>query len=156
MVPEAQEISTGDTWNTTYADYLDWRAASRTLRLAAYQESSHSVAEGDRPEQLDGVRTTADLFAVIGIAPLRGRTIATDEEALGVQLVEVVPTGELGTYHGAGGGPDHGVGGGEVGAAVAHSLEHAEHPGDPGDAAAAEDQRSVRRSLARGVHGRTT
>src|SRR5688500_4667173 len=27
VVPEAQEISTGDTWNTTYADYLDWREA---------------------------------------------------------------------------------------------------------------------------------
>jgi putative ABC transport system permease protein len=76
--------------SVSLADYLDWRGASRTLRLAAYQESSHSVAEGDRPEQLDGVRTTADLFAVIGIAPLRGRTIATDEEALGAGPVVAI------------------------------------------------------------------
>ncbi|MGH7506702.1 MAG: ABC transporter permease, partial [Longimicrobiales bacterium] len=69
--------------SVSMADFLDWRALSRTLDLAAYAPSSFSVAEGERPEQLDGVRVTAALFDVIGVPPARGRSFAAEDEPRG-------------------------------------------------------------------------
>ena len=76
--------------SASVADYLDWRAASRTLDLAAYQWSSLSVTDGERPEQLDAVRVSANLFDVLRTPPARGRTFAPEEEARGGARVVLV------------------------------------------------------------------
>ena len=71
-------------------------------------------------------------------AHVRRRSRRPPAELLGVQLVEVVPGGELGPDHRPGRGADHGVRAGQVDIAPSRSraLEQPEHPGDAGDAAA--------------------
>jgi len=76
--------------SVSVADYLDWRQMSRTLELAAYQSASMSVTEGERPEQVNGARVTANLFGVMRTDPVRGRTFAVDEEARGAGPVILI------------------------------------------------------------------
>ena len=84
VVPEAQEISTGDTWNTTYADYLDWREARVFSDVALWQSMEVNLAaEGQEPERVAAVRVTDGFFSTLGVAPLLGRHLRPEEFVLG-------------------------------------------------------------------------
>ena len=50
--------------------------------MAAIEAASFNLTgDGGEPERLAGVRTTSNLFATIGLAPLLGRTFVPDDDA---------------------------------------------------------------------------
>lgn len=67
---------------TSYLNFKDWAAQSRTFsRMAAYTgASSVLTAEGAAPEQLDAIAITGDMFGLLGTRPALGRLAFTEEE----------------------------------------------------------------------------
>lgn len=64
---------------STEANIADWRAASRTLSgIAAYDPTSMIVSAGE-PRRTSGVRTSANLASVLGVAPQLGRMFTAEE-----------------------------------------------------------------------------
>jgi putative ABC transport system permease protein len=77
------------------ANYLDWRAQSRaydsTAAAQAWGPQREATLYGrGRPEALRGLRVTADLFQVLGVAPLHGRTFAPGEDQPGAPATVVL------------------------------------------------------------------
>ncbi|HEX5706321.1 MAG TPA: ABC transporter permease [Pyrinomonadaceae bacterium] len=66
-----------------YLDFLDWQREARTFEaMAAYTGGSGALTgDGSAPEQLAGVATTPDLFKVLGVSPVIGRTFTAEEAA---------------------------------------------------------------------------
>jgi len=72
-VPGAQ---TG-TGSVSYANYLDWKAESKSLDFAisSYASSANLVGNGD-PERISIAGVGADVFPILGVKPTVGRTFA--------------------------------------------------------------------------------
>jgi putative ABC transport system permease protein len=64
-------------------DFVDWRGLTRTLEgLAAYRPWGF-VLTGGEPERVLGAKVTANLFPLLGVGALRGRTLLPEEDRLG-------------------------------------------------------------------------
>src|SRR5215831_9126788 len=64
------------------ADYVDWRERSRSFAdMAAFIDDTFNLTGSGDPEKLAGVRTTANLFLVLGMQPLLGRHTFTNRRA---------------------------------------------------------------------------
>jgi hypothetical protein len=73
----------------SYADWQDWRAATRTLEsVAAFDEAVVTIAD-DRiaPERLIGALISANTFATIGRPPLLGRDFTAADDLPGASPV---------------------------------------------------------------------
>jgi len=66
------------------ANFVDWRDLNRTLDgLAAYRHWGFVLTgEGD-PERVLGARVSANLFPLLGVSALHGRTFLPDEDRVG-------------------------------------------------------------------------
>ena len=76
--------------SSSFPDYLDLRASSRTTELAALAGGSFNMSGHDRPERLSGVRVTPSFFAVMGVPPMVGRALRPEEEQAGGGKVAVL------------------------------------------------------------------
>jgi putative ABC transport system permease protein len=75
--------SQGAVNDASPADFMDWRAQSKSLSdLAAWMPTSFVVLGGERPRQLAGAKVTANFFRLLGIKPVLGRTFLPDEDGL--------------------------------------------------------------------------
>jgi predicted permease len=61
-------------------DFVDLRAGSTTADLAAYDDQSFSLHNGDVAVPLNGARISSNLFRVLGVTPLLGRGPSLEEE----------------------------------------------------------------------------
>jgi putative ABC transport system permease protein len=78
-------------WPVTLHDYLDFKAAQTQLEpMGAYHEGTVNVSGGDQPERYDGAFLTAEIFEILGVPPLLGRTFTMDESAVGAAPVVVL------------------------------------------------------------------
>jgi putative ABC transport system permease protein len=60
--------------------YLEWRSESKTLDyLAAFNLESTFLTGRGRPEQLDSISATVDLFQALSVAPRLGRAFSPEE-----------------------------------------------------------------------------
>ncbi len=73
-----RETNRGQETEVSVANFVDLdRAAGSYDALAAYRWTSFNLAGGDeRPERVEAGMATADLFAVLGVAPRLGRGLA--------------------------------------------------------------------------------
>jgi putative ABC transport system permease protein len=80
------------TGSVSPANLRDWRDESDAFSgLAAYVEASVSLREADRPVRTQGAAVSEEFFAVLGAAPLRGRTLGRgDADARAVVLGEAL------------------------------------------------------------------
>jgi putative ABC transport system permease protein len=81
----ATKLCTGCGVGTSYPTFLDWRERSHSFSaLAAYAEEPVALG-GDEgaAERVPAGRVTANLFAVLGVAPIVGRDFVPDEGAVG-------------------------------------------------------------------------
>jgi predicted permease len=63
------------------ANYRDWRDNARSFeRMAAYQTLSRNLIGAGAPVRLDGASVTGELFATLGVTPLLGRAITSDDD----------------------------------------------------------------------------
>jgi len=74
----------------TAPDFIDWRAGSRTLDLAAMTTYNANLTGIDEPERVTAARVTANYFTVLGVRPLLGRVFTPDEEPEGAPHVVVL------------------------------------------------------------------
>ncbi|HVS13927.1 MAG TPA: ABC transporter permease [Thermoanaerobaculia bacterium] len=75
----------------TPADYAAWKEQSRSFEdLAAFVTGTYNLTGNGDPERLSGVRTTANLFGVLGMQALLGRTLEPYDEEPQASPVAVV------------------------------------------------------------------
>jgi putative ABC transport system permease protein len=73
------------------ADFFDWRTQSRTLDdLSALSYWNANLGGVEAPERLQGFLVTADLFPMLGVRPLMGRTFTPEEMQKGHDGVVVL------------------------------------------------------------------
>ena len=69
-----------DPIETSPADFVDWRAAARTVDLAAYASAEFNLAAGPEPQRVVAARVTPRLFTLLGVLPALGRALGDDDE----------------------------------------------------------------------------
>src|SRR5579883_417569 len=73
----------GAVTDASPADFLDWRARSKTVTdLSAWMPTTFIVNGGERPRQLGGARVTSNFFRTLRVKPLLGRVFLPDEDGL--------------------------------------------------------------------------
>jgi predicted permease len=80
------------TSEPTPADFAAWKEQSRSFAdMAALSGATYNLTGSGEPLKLDGIRTTANLFAVLGMQPIVGRTLTPaddDPEANAVVVLD--------------------------------------------------------------------
>ena len=70
------------------ANFLDWRQQSTLFEgMAAFAERSFNLTGVGEPERLDGRRVSANLFEMLGVKPIVGRTFVPQEDQPGTKVV---------------------------------------------------------------------
>ena len=70
-----------ESMETPIHDFADWRAEQRSFEdLAAFHMGTVNLAGEERPERYDGAFISPSAFAMLGVAPVLGRTL-TEEDA---------------------------------------------------------------------------
>jgi putative ABC transport system permease protein len=83
----------------SWANFADLRAQGRSFaRMAAYGTGGYNMTGGCvegacEPQRVASAYSTADLFAVLGVAPMLGRAYTADEEQEGRDAVVVISHG---------------------------------------------------------------
>jgi putative ABC transport system permease protein len=73
---------------SAYANFSDWRDQNKSFEgLAVFDPTAVTLTGGDEPEQVMSVRASSNLFQLLGVAPLLGRTFTADEEKQRVRVV---------------------------------------------------------------------
>jgi len=85
----------GGSLRASWPDYLDWRRESRTFEpMAAFRYWSFNLSEGiGEPERIAGLRVSAGLFPLLGIAPVQGRNFLPEEDRLAGEPVVLLSHG---------------------------------------------------------------
>ncbi len=73
----------------SYLDYVDWRAQNKVFeRVAVYTNQSVStLTDGNEATHVQGEAVSADLFPLLGIQPILGRTFLPNEDEPGNHVV---------------------------------------------------------------------
>ena len=81
FVPWGSRSDTQDRTNVSYPDFVDWQAQTKTLEyVAAYNSAGTLLREGDEPEPISGAAVSADLFPLLKVAPIFGRSFTRAED----------------------------------------------------------------------------
>ena len=72
-------------------EFLEYKNSVRSFdKLAAFNNTTYNLVEGDVPERISGAVVSADLFPLLGVKPIRGRTFRPEENAVGRDDVLVI------------------------------------------------------------------
>ncbi|HEU4619056.1 MAG TPA: ABC transporter permease, partial [Gammaproteobacteria bacterium] len=86
--------STGGTSRVTVApaNYVDWKARSRSFQdMALFSGlAQYTLTGGGEPEQVAAMRATGNLFSVLRVTPILGRTFSPDDEGPEATPVAVI------------------------------------------------------------------
>jgi putative ABC transport system permease protein len=81
--------------NVNAADYRDWRADNHVfedIALVRHVANFNLLGAGE-PERLFGARVSPNLFKVLGVTPVLGRTFTEEEDEIGRDTVAVLSDG---------------------------------------------------------------
>src|SRR2546421_454611 len=77
-----------DQSTASYPDFQDWRAQNHVFQqIAVYNNESLTLTDGNEAIQLQGQAVSADLFTLLGIQPILGRTFSAKEDEPGSRVV---------------------------------------------------------------------
>ena len=80
-----------DTIPVSPPEFLEYKTQLKSFdKLAAFDTTTFNLSEGELPERIFGARVSADLFPLLGVEPLRGRTFRPEENAVGRDDVVVI------------------------------------------------------------------
>ena len=90
MLFEAAKGDAADRNTVSPANFLDWRAQSRVLdgSAAIYDQGVNLTGHGE-PAEVPAELASADLFRVLGLTPLLGRTYTAEEDAPGANVAVI-------------------------------------------------------------------
>jgi putative ABC transport system permease protein len=75
-------------------EFLDYRDQSHVFeRMAAFRAQGFTLTNGSEPERIFGVRVSADLFPLLGVAPAIGRAFIPEEDQPGSPRAVVLSHG---------------------------------------------------------------
>lgn len=75
-------------------DFLSWKEECRSYsEIAAFRPTTFNLSDGDLPEQIVGVRVTANLPELLGVSPIFGRGFKADEDVAGQNQVALIGHG---------------------------------------------------------------
>jgi putative ABC transport system permease protein len=84
-------LRTGEGDSAAVPDVVDWRAQSKMLdAIAAYTGNDVAMTGRGEAVTLHVALTTSDLFTVLGIRPVLGRTLSASDDAKGADAVAVI------------------------------------------------------------------
>ena len=70
------------------ANFVDWRSQNHVFTdMAATSEASFNLTGGGDPERIEGYRTGWNVFPLLGVQPILGRTFLPEEDAPGGEKV---------------------------------------------------------------------
>ena len=73
---------------SAYANFSEWRNQNKSFEdLAALDPTVVTLTGAAEPEQVMSIRASANLFSLLGVRPLLGRTFTADEEQQKVRVV---------------------------------------------------------------------
>src|SRR5689334_18265755 len=80
-----------DTIPVSPPEFVDYKSQLKSFeKLAAFDTATYNLSEGDLPERVFGAVVSADLFPLLGVEPIRGRTFLPEECAQGRNDVLVI------------------------------------------------------------------
>ncbi|HUJ30967.1 MAG TPA: ABC transporter permease [Candidatus Acidoferrum sp.] len=80
--------------SVAYLNYVDWRKDNRTCEeMGALRSEDFNMTGNGVPERLKGVQVSASMLRVVGMTPLRGRTISEEEDRAGGAPVALISEG---------------------------------------------------------------
>jgi putative ABC transport system permease protein len=86
-------IDLREDWHS-YLNYTDYRDQNTTFAgMAAFNNAARAFTDGSQPERLLGAHSMANLFDVLGVRPLHGRTYTDAESNRGAEAVVVLSHG---------------------------------------------------------------
>ena len=69
---------------TSYPNFLDWRAQSRSMQgMAAVASAARNLSGAGEPRELVGAAVSEGYFGILRVAPVLGRVFTHEEESLG-------------------------------------------------------------------------
>src|SRR5262249_27164196 len=89
---------------TSAPDFLEWQSQNDVFEKMAIFDSAgrgYNVSGVAEPEQVSGVRVSADFFPVLGVAPRVGRNFSIEEEQPGRDHVVILSDGLWRSQYGA-------------------------------------------------------
>lgn len=87
LVRVAKLFPQGNPESTNYAELLDWRARNTTFEsLAAIKWEDATVLGGASPQRVTAAVVTVNLFSMLGVRPLLGRTFGASDEEPGANV----------------------------------------------------------------------
>ena len=73
---------------SAYANFSEWRNQNKSFEdLAVFDPTVVTLTGADEPEQVMSIRASANLFSLLGVPPLLGRTFTADEEQQKARVV---------------------------------------------------------------------
>src|SRR5262245_2827991 len=77
--------------SVSYPNFLDYRERNQVFsRMAAFRWRGMDLSGGNEPERLIGLEVSSDFFETLGVSPIHGRTILSEEDREGAQPVVVI------------------------------------------------------------------
>jgi predicted permease len=83
----------GEFWGFSNPDLGDVRRDSRSLAIGAWAYGGGTISAPGEPEYVDGRQISAELFSVLGIPVLHGRTFRSEEDRPGGAAVAIISYG---------------------------------------------------------------
>ena len=80
--------------SVSYPNFLDWRQRQKAfVEIAAHRFQTYNVTGQGRPELIQAVHASADLFPVLKVEPLLGRVFVREEDQAGAPPLVVLSYG---------------------------------------------------------------
>ncbi|MEO8360233.1 MAG: ABC transporter permease [Vicinamibacteria bacterium] len=94
MVWENNTVRSHDRNSVGPANFMQWRDRAKSFSgLAAFSSFSTTLSGTGEPERLDAGASSGNLFTVLGVPPLLGRTLVEDDSKPGAPNVAVLSEG---------------------------------------------------------------
>src|SRR5215469_16372941 len=75
----------------SYTNFVDWREQSQAFEgMAAYTQNDYNLTGSGDPLRLHGVQTTYNLFSLLGVNPMLGRSFLPEDDTPGARPVAIL------------------------------------------------------------------
>ena len=76
-----KEIKTGEVRTVSYPDFKDWQTRNHVFsHMAVVMQGSYTLTGSGEPQHVKGWVVSSDLFPLLGIPPIMGRTFTPEED----------------------------------------------------------------------------